>query len=616
MPLWVRALGVTLLAVVVTTLAAGAVDLAPWRPVIAWGTLAACAVGGARWIWSDPGRRAEWQRERTWWIALLVAPAVCAAVLWPRLAGDGLNGDGTEAFEIARSAQVYALPHWEIEAPGHPTRYGVHIVVPYFTGAALAQLPMGLLGAEPLAVRLLMPVAFAWVVLLVAAIVPSWSAASRVYLAIGAATVLLWSSIWVSYDPPFDLAEPAGTNLVTVLFFTLGLWEALRGFAPLAGALWVCAGLTTVGGPVLALGALLALVWTVPVRARKVGAWTLGLGTAVALMLLAVGVATGDLPWWATQLRGEYWRDFVGNERRVDVWPLFWRWGLVLGGAPLIVALRWREVPAHARVPAVTALGYALVVGLGADKALHYLMPVPFLVWPAALIVGRPRELALASVITAVAFAGGWPARIGPDATPQALGRESCVVGLDFAQATVGSAPIEDALASPRHPDRLGVSRHAWVWHALTDGSTRCVLGLSAALPPGATPLVRGDRTVAWTTDLDAFVAWRFLPARWTTALWFPRPPQVQHPVDVHEWPDVIDLQQAPGDALVMTSSTSGERRLLVPAGASSTWVVSLESGGEQARTDVTVLVDPVGTWAVTAIADEFVPVRLRRMRE
>ena len=613
-PLWVRTLGVSLLSVVICTLAAGAVGLVSARPVVAWLALLLTVGAMAVWVWRDPGRRARWHGERRWWIALVVVPAVCAAVLWPRLAWDGLNGDGTEAFEIARSLQAHALPHWEIEVADAPARYGIPVAVPYFTGAALAQLPMAVVGPHPLAVRLLMAVALGWSLLLVVAAVPAWSTAARVYLVVSVATFVVWISTWVSYDPPFDLAEPAGTNLVTVLFFVLGAWEAMRGAAPVAAALWVSAVMTTAGGPVLLAAAFPALAWLAPARTRPVWWWTMGLGGAALILLLVLGLTSGDLPWWRTQIHGEYWGDLFESERRVDAWPIVWRWGLLLGGAPLLILARWREVPPHARLLSLTALGYVVVAVAGAHKSMHYLMPVPLLVWPAAMIVGRPRELAAATLVTAAALAGGWPSRLGPDQTPMALGRDSCVTDLDFETATLASRPVEDALASPRHPDRRGVSRHAWLRHAMTGTTGRCVVALSREVPAGGTLIAQGDQAVVWTADLEAFVAWRFHPAQWVSAWWFPRDQMVPHPVNVREWPDDIDLQQAPGDGLVITSSATEARRLLVPADGPSTWVVTLEAEADAARSEVTVLVTPERTWAVVPVADGFVPVQLRRV--
>lgn len=613
LPLWIRTVGVCLVSVVAVTLLTGVVGRPTARPLMAWGTLLASVFGCVWWIRRAPDRRVVWQQERRWWVAVVALPIVFIVLLWPRLSGDGLNGDGTEAFEIARSAGVYALPHWEIEAPGHPARFGVHIAVPYFTGAALAQLPMALTGPVPLSVRLLMPVALAWCVLLVVAAVPKWSTLARLHLTVSVATFVVWAVTWVSYDSPFDVSEPAGTNMVTLLFFLVGCWEARLGSRMLAGALWSGALMTTVGAPVLLASALPALVWLDPERARGAVRWTVGLGAAWAAGLVLTGLVTGDLSWWIEQLRGEYWRDLVGNERRVPWWPVVWRWFLLVGAAPLVIAWRWREVPLQARWLSLTALGYTCVVVVGADKSLHYLMPLPFLVWPALLTVARPRELSASLVIVAAALVGGWPSRLGPDTTPQALGHVSCVHGLDFETATVGSGPIEDALASPRHPDRLGVSRHAWLWHARQGTDGPCVLGLARDLPPDAVLLARGEHAVSWARDLDAFVAWRFHPAQWTTAWWFPRDPMIEYPTDPTRWPAVIDLRAAPGEGLVIASSATNEHRLLVPAGGSGTWTVTLESADGTTRTESTVVVAPAGAWAVVPVPDGFTPVQLRR---
>lgn len=609
----VRWLSVLLLVTISCSLGAGLVGLYEWR----------MAMVVAGWVFVAVGL-AGWQRRQMrdaavsgwrWGVALVVVPLVLTAVLWPRITGDGLNGDGTEASELARSLREHPLPRWEIETPSGGAAFGTPLAVPYITGAALAQVPMALVGESAVAVRVLMPICLGLLLVLVRARTGPLSATGWTYLALSATTYLVWATTWVSYDPPFDIAEPAGTNLLTTLLFVLGVLECVRGSVPLGAALWTAASLTTYGGPVLTLGALIAITWQVPERAKSVWWWTLLLSVVTLGGLAVWGTVTGDLAGWLVQIRDEYWHDLVDPGRRVAGWPVLVRWSVLLGVLPLAMLRGWSRVPPLERVFAITAGVYCVVVFAGADKALHYLMPVPFLVWPAALAASRRGERVLASGIAAAALVAGWPATIGPNPTPRLLGADSCIVDLDFEGASLASVPVEDALAGPREPDRLGISRHAWVRHTLDEQRGRCVIGLSPTVPPDATLLVDGTRASVWTRDLDAFVGWRFHPAGWTHAPLFRRAEPAPPPRDPHQWPDDIDLLETPGEALVIVSSDEAERRLLVPALTRSSWRIDLRARTGGDLVDTVVVVDPQPTWGIVAIADGYEPVRLRRVR-
>jgi hypothetical protein len=595
------------------SLGAGIAGLYEWRmPLVIAGWVAT-----GTWLVVRQRRVAgELMAGWRWGVALVIVPLVLSAVLWPRITGDGLNGDGTEAFELARSLRAHALPHWEVETLGYEATFGVSLAVPYLTGAALAQIPMAIVGESPVAVRILMPICLGLLLVILRERIDRMGAAGWIYLALGAATYVVWSITWVSYDPPFDMAEPAGTNLLTTLLFVLGTVECVRGSVPLGVVLWTCASLTTFGGPVLTLGALVGVTWHVPERARRIWLCTLAVSAVVVATLVVWGSVTGDLSGWVGQIRNEYWRDLIEAERRVPGWPVVARWSLLLGLLPLTLVRGWSLVSPLERVMVVTAVVYCGVVLAGADKALHYLMPVPFLVWPAALAASRGGERVLASCIAAAGLVASWPATIGPNPTPRLLGADSCIVDMDFESASLASIPVEDALAWPRHPDRLGISRHAWVRHTLDEQRGRCVLGLSPTVPPDATLLVEGDRASTWTRDLDDFVAWRFHPAGWTHAPLFRRAEPAPPSSDPHQWPDDIDLREAPGDALVLISSDHDQRRLLVPAVTASSWRIELRPLADEApHIETVVVVDPRQTWGIVAIADGYHPVRLRRVR-
>src|SRR5262249_46587948 len=73
--------------------------------------------------------------------ATLVAPVAETAALrglvWPKRAREGFNGDGTEAYEIARSLESHPLPRWDMERWEGPGRFGPPAVNPFLTNAYL-----------------------------------------------------------------------------------------------------------------------------------------------------------------------------------------------------------------------------------------------------------------------------------------------------------------------------------------------------------------------------------------------------------------------------------------------------------------------------------------------
>ncbi len=609
--MWLRCLSLFLLVTMATSLGAGILGLYEWRlPIVISGW---AAMGTWLFVWR---RRTvgELMAGWRWGVALVIVPLVLCAALWPRITGDGLNGDGTEAFELARSLREHPLPRWEIEAPAHEAQFGVSLVVPYITGAALAQIPMTLVGESPIAVRMLMPICLGLLLVLLRGRVAVMDVTAWIYLVLGVAAYVVWSITWVSYDPPFDIAEPAGTNLLTTLLFVLGTLECVRGSVPLGVVLWTCASLTTFGGPVLTLGALVGITWQMPDRARRVWQWTLAVSALVVTAFVVWGSVTGDLHGWIAQIRNEYWRDLIGPERRVPAWPVLLRWGLLLGLLPLVILRRWTQVSPPERVLAVAAAVYCGVVVAGADKSLHYLMPVPFLVWPAALAASTSTERVGAALVTAAALVASWPATMGPNPVPRMLGADSCIVDLDFERASLASRPVEDALAHPRHPDRLGISRHAWVRHTLEEQRGRCVVGLSPEAPDAATLLVQGRRASVWTRDLDAFVEWRLHRAGWMRAPLFDQWVPVVPSARAADWGDDIDLRDRRHAGLVLVSSERGHRRLLVPAVTTSSWRIELVSLSGDEKVETTVVVQPDSSWGIVPIADGYEPVRLRRI--
>ena len=98
----------------------------------------------------------------------LVAMALLVTVLWPSLHGAALNGDGTEVYELARSLEANPFPHWDVEGDEPRGRFGIPVVVPFFTGAFLTSAEMTILGRGELAAR--MPFVFCLVIVAATAV--------------------------------------------------------------------------------------------------------------------------------------------------------------------------------------------------------------------------------------------------------------------------------------------------------------------------------------------------------------------------------------------------------------------------------------------------------------
>ena len=359
----------------------GALFLAAWKPASAPGKI------GTLW--------------RRWGPAMLIGlvAVILATVLFCREQFvQCFNGDGTWAFELARSLTGHFLPYWEIEPSG---RFGTVIgnpalVNPYWTCAL--QL---LLGEVEVATRL--PFAVWWLGVFAVAlwIVRPGDAPAKWLPAIPLAMLMFLATIWytfyVGYYPYMtDLADQGVADGLFTLLLLLAL-DCLRQ-KDLAGwvVLMALASLVLYAGPVMfVLTAASALVWHPVPPARAVKATIAGALAAagIALFYVVWGWSDGSLAEWPSTLRMEYVDKYFAPVSR-------WRSGLLFGGyfllgcgaIPAVGLLRplWRKnnteqrEVAWERTVATVAIAYLLIIMGAGCKNLHYLgplLPIPLILW-------------------------------------------------------------------------------------------------------------------------------------------------------------------------------------------------------------------------------------------
>jgi hypothetical protein len=500
-----------------------------------------------------------------WTLLTIVA---LTGILWPKLAHEGLNGDGTEAYELARSLEHHPVPRWDLERWDGPGRFGTPAVNPFLTNSYVVWAGMAVMGRGELAARLpLVPA-------VVIAFVLAGSLASRpgrsgwAYLAAVAALYVLWNAYYVGYEPPFtDLAEPAATDTLMVALFLAGFAQVLAGAAWVGVGSLVLAGFVLYSAPVLTLPALAALgVWTR--RWRPILLYC-GAGALAAGAALAYGAASGDLADWARQVRSEYWYDLVDQTRRSATGRFAGLLLLLTGALPLVAVARWRRLSASSRALTCAAGFYLGVALLSSYKNLHYLAPLPFLLAPPALEAAGPRWRAAATAVVAAAFLLSWPTTAAIHRETVELGRQSCVLGIGYEEASLAGDVVYRAFAPTGQAERFAVGKHTFVRYALERGGEDCLLRLSPAREDDWIPVVGTDVTLA-TRDVDAYAGWRLRQPRVPTSPLFPRPAPASLPVLVEAWPATIDIGRHPGSALVVEDfdprDTTGPRaRLLLP---------------------------------------------------
>lgn len=495
--------------------------------------------------------------------AVLVAAALMAiltAVLWEKLAREGMNGDGTEAYELARSLGAHALPRWDVERPEGPGRFGTPAVNPFLTNSYLGAAGMAILGRGELAVRL--PLVPGLVIAAFLAGAGARGASARAYVAAVAAVYLLWNAYYVGYEPAFaDLAEPAATDTLMTAVWLAGFGEVVTGSVPLGVVFLLLASGVLYSAPILATLALAFLRGRREERARRALRLWIGAAAILSLAALVLGAARGDLADWVRQVRSEYWYDLVDQRRRSPTLPVLGQALLMTGGLPLLASRRLGRLSTGARAQLGAGLVYLAVVVVSSYKNLHYLAPLPFLLAGPALEASRPILRAAATAGLAGVFALSWPSPRGIHREAAELGDLSCVEGLGYEDASLlaGDA-IYGAFRRPGEAGRLAVSKHSFVRYALERGGSGCAFRLSPTDREGWIPVAGGPVTLS-VRDVDLYVRWRFstppVPCSW---LFVRSQPQLLSP-DARAWTTRMTLSAAPGSALLLDGLARYESR-------------------------------------------------------
>ncbi len=456
-------------------------------------------------------------------LAALAAMALLAAVLWPNLRHAALNGDGTEVYELARSLDSHAFPRWDLESAEPGGRFGIPVVVPFFTGAFLTHGEMTVLGRGELAARL--PFVFSLILAVIAAmgLARTRDFSGWIYAAGTAAVYALWHAYYVTYEPSFpELAASAASDTLMTALFLAGFRELAAGSPPLGVGFIALASGTTFAAPVLGLLAVVFLRLQAPALGREELRWSTLAAAVVFPAILLLGWHTGDWPHWLRQLRVEYADDFT-SAVRVPFSPLAGKLLLMTGALPLAIPLAWRGLRGSDRALFLAGAAYLAVVFAGAHKSLHYLAPLPWIFLAPALDASSRRgRLAAAALLVAV-FALSVPGDRTVRRENIELGRESCVQGLSYEAAALGADPVYEALGRPPGDGRFAVGKHTFVRYAADLGGRDCVVGLSAVPPPGAVRLA-GDATTVWTADPERYARWRHLRVPAPSSVLFPRP--------------------------------------------------------------------------------------------
>jgi hypothetical protein len=500
----------------------------------------------------------------------LAAMLALTALLWPKLAREGLNGDGTEAYELARSLEAHPLPYWDLERAGGPGGFGTPMVNPFLVNSYVASAQQRLLGRGELAVRL--PLVPALVIgTLAAAGLARRAGFDGALYAVGAGLAwLLWNCFWVGYEPAFtDLAEPAATDMATTALFLAGALEAARGLPALAAAGLVLASGILYSGPILGALFLLALARFDPARARATLAFACPAFGVLATGLLAYGAASGQLPDWWARLLAEYGEDLLDAARRVPARDVLVPLLAASGALPVLAAARWARLSPASKALLLTAGGYLALVLAHSYKNLHFLAPLPFLLAAPSLdAAARPARLAAVGLIAA-GLALAWPDTREIHRENQELGRLTCVDGLGYEEACLGADVVYDAFSRPGlEAIRFYVGKHTFVRYGLALGGAGDCAFLLARRAPEGWQRVAGDDVAVFVRDLDAYARWRLrvpvVPSSWL----FPRPQPALLPARAEDWPARVALDAAPGAALWIEPFAEGRprARLLLPA--------------------------------------------------
>ncbi len=496
--------------------------------------------------------------------AALIVMALLTTVLWQKVRYEHFSGDGTEIYEWSRSLSDHPLPFWDLEDSSRPGAFGVPVFAS-FAGAPLVHAEMTLIGRGEISARLPFVIALVILAALATGLVPHRGRFGWLLTITIAGLYVLWHAYYVGNEPPVtDLAESAGTDTLTIALWLAGARELLRGSTRVGVVFLALSSVTTMMGPPLVV-LTLPLLWIAsPERARRAWRWTAVAGAVVVPVLVVLAWRSGV---WAEGWPGfdrEFIRDLATAETRAPEWPLVVQLLISTAGLPLLAPLFWRRMSGTSRAFTLIGVGYLAIVLGGQQKTLHYLAPLPWICLVPALELATTRIHLTAVGLLTVAFVCSWPSPRPVQRDAILLGRESCVQGLDYQQASLGAEAVYDAFDTPATGERFSVGKHSFVRYAMDLGDTSCVIGLSPSTPAGAVTVAANAQASLWTRDIDRFVWWRFHEVPVPSSPLFRRDASLTLPIDPAEWVGQFTMDSSHGRALLLDHHDT-RTRLLVP---------------------------------------------------
>jgi hypothetical protein len=496
--------------------------------------------------------------------AALIVMVMLTAVLWQKVRHEHFSGDGTEIYEWSRSLSDHPLPFWDLEDDSRPGTFGVPGFAS-FAGAPLVHAQMTLIGRGEISARLPFVIALVILAALAMGIVSPRSRAGWLLAMAIAGLYVLWHAYFVGNEPPVtDLAESAGTDTLTMALWLAGTVELLRGSTRWGITFLALSSVTTMMGPPLMVLTLPLLWMASPVRAKAAWRCAALAGVMVVPVLIAALWLTGVGPDWWIGFDREFVYDLVTAEFRSPEWPLMGRLLISTAGLPLMAPFVWRRMSGTSRAFTLIGVGYLAIVLGGQQKTLHYLAPLPWICLVPALELATTRIHLTAVGLLATAFVFSWPSPRPVQRDAIMLGRESCIQGFDYQQASTGADVVYDAFDRPRHGERFSVGKHTFIRYAMDLGGRQCVIGMSPSTPEGAVTVGTNLQGALWTTNIDRFVWWRFHHVPVPASPLFRRPASPDLPTDASEWTGRINMDSAQGRAVLLEHHGS-RARLLVP---------------------------------------------------
>jgi hypothetical protein len=503
----------------------------------------------------------EAQRERIPWLAFGLMAAL-TLLLWPKLAHEAMNGDGTEAYELARSLDAHPAPYWDLERWEPPGRFGTPAVNPFLANSYLVHAEMAVLGHGELAPRVPLVIALVVVALVAGGLATGARPSGWIYMGVVTALYLLWNAYYVGYEPPFtDLAEPAATDTFMTALFLAGFGEIAAGAVALGVFGLVLSAFVLYSAPVLSALALGTLAGRCASSRRALWLWTLA-GLVALGAALSFGWATGDAADWFRQVKSEYWYDFVDQSRRNGTLRVFGQALLMTGGLPIVAVLAWRRLDEVSRALLVCGCGYLAIVLISSYKNLHYLAPLPFVLAAPSLTAASEYKRFLASAVAVAGVVVSWPSSLAIHRENYELGALACLDGLGYEEAALAGDIVYDAFDRPGRGARFALGKHTFARYALELGKGACEFRLSPTARDGWTA-VSGSTVTLSVRDLDVYARWRFRQVGVPTSWLFPHRLMAAASSDPNAWTARVELDTEAGRALKL-----GDRRLLLPTTA------------------------------------------------